>query len=164
MATNGNPYNYPHALLVEVQYIQSDKHTRMLKGDVTGKGWGRWKYGQKGVIHIADAIMFVKRRVVRPVDTQDYIAKEAALGRGNVTREDISPDKPLPRSLNVEAINYVGKHTAQRFSDAGINTVQAVADLSPAEIVALVALPHVNEVRAKAIIADAKEILKSNDL
>lgn len=164
MATQGNPYKYPYALLVEVQYIKPDKHTRMLKGDVTGKGWGRWKYGEKGVIHIADAIMFVKRGVVRAVDQADYLSKEAALGRGHVTSEDIAPNKPLPRSLNVEAIHYVGKNTALKLSEAGVNTVQAVADLTPEELVAIVALPHVNDVRAKAIIADAKEILKSNDL
>lgn len=160
MATTGNPYNYPHELLVEVQYIQGDKHTRMLKGDVTGKGWGRWKYGEKGIIHIADAIMFVKRRVVRPLNSEDYLAKEAALNKG----QTIAPNAPKPRVLNVENIDYVGKHTALKLSEAGINTVQAVAELTPEELMNIVQFPHVNEARAKAIIADAKAILKSNDL
>ena len=164
MATTGNPYRYPPELLVEVQYIQRDKHTRMLSGDVTGKGWGRWKYGEKGIIHIADAIMFVKRGAVRPLDPQDYHAKEAALGRGQVIASDIAPNKPVPRALNVEAINFVGKHTALKFSEAGINTVQAVAELTPQELMNIVQLPHVNEARAIAIIDDARVILESNGL
>lgn len=164
-AKYNNPYRFPDALLVEVQYIYRDKVARILIGEVTGKGWGRWKYGEKGLLHIADAIMLVKRGYVRPVDTQDYSAKEAALNKGStVSAKDIAPDKPKPRSMNVANILFVGPTTAQRFSEAGVNTVQEVAELTPERIVEIVHLPHMNKSRAEAIIKDAKAIIESNAL
>lgn len=160
MTTNKykNSSKYPENLLVEMQYVFRDKKTRLYKGPVTGRGYGKWKYGEKGLIHVADAIVFVERRVFYPVDTQDYEKKKYSLEHAGDKR------KRTPRALDVSKLKFVGEATVGRFHELGLNNVEAIANLTPEELANMLGLPHINAGRAKIIIDDAKKVLESNDL
>lgn len=155
-----NKTNIPLELLVDMQYIYRDKITRLLKGAVTSRGYGRWKYGETGFVHVADAIIFVQRGVLTPLDQADYEEKVKALNDGGVR----NVKKRIPRSLDVTKLHFVGPSTAARFAEIGLHTVEQVANMNARDLVTQLELIHVNEARAQAIIDDAKKVMASNDL
>lgn len=142
-----------------MKYVYRDKRSRLLKGAVTGRGYGRWKYGEVGQVHVADAIIFVQRGILYPVDTQDYQTKVQALNDAGV--KDIK--KKIPRTLDVSKIRGVGPATHARFLEIGLDTVEKVATSDATELSDALGLIHINPPRAQAIIDDAKKILESNE-
>lgn len=155
-----NKANYPSELLVEMQYRFRDKITRTLVGAVTGRGYGRWKYGEKGLVHVADAIIFVQRGVLYPLDSEEYSEKVQMLNSGGVK----NIKKSIPRSLDVTKLKFVGDVTGTRLIELGYHDVEKVANANAEVLVEQLQLIHINKARAQAIIDDAKEVLKSNGL
>jgi len=142
-----------------MKYVYRDKQPRLLKGAVTGRGYGRWKYGEEGQVHVADAIIFVQRGILYPVDKEDYEEKVKALNNGGV--RDIK--KKIPRTLDVSKIRGVGPATHARFLELGLDTVAKVAAMEATELSNQLQILHINPSRAQAIIDDAKTILASNE-
>lgn len=154
-----NKSRIPDILLVTMKYVFRDKKTRLLKGAVTSRGYGRWNYGEVGQVHVADAIVFVQRGLLYPVDQEDYTAKVKALNDGGI--RDIK--KKIPRLLDVSKLRGVGPATHARFLEIGLDTVEKVAAMNALALSEQLQLIHINEARAQAIIEDAIKVLASHE-